>query len=385
MSLASQIQKFTPSAQARDAVSQKIEQIVLMIKHSSNMHAAIGTMFFNRLRNIGFDANFEQEFGVKSPVVATVFNNDKVNIHALIVFRELLQDGIISDEELEGFKVVYHAIKDKREEILEDIRLSSWKFFLSKGWALTTTPPPPPPPTVISELSENLPALKRAALDLSGMIQEDNNIAVFIGNTPQLVRYIFKQLAPQFNTTSIGLSGHPDNPKYPYLDSLLESIVTSKGAANYNEYLIKMGLTRELCRVSTIYFIDDISTGGALDYLMKAIAHIAFEDNCAEAIKHIKLVSLNGFHRCKLEWVTEAMQFDLASTNLAHFLDQASDTGPDRLMPNASSYRWDDDEYMLYLEERSKGIFEDPNPVFDHVFNQIDLSLQPVDVLGDNS
>ena len=281
----------------------------------------------------------------------TLFSSPRLDPQSFQVFKRLLPEGIVKQKEWEALDTLSSKVHSLRADSLA----TNFRSFLY----------------VDSQ------QLVEAAKDLHTKIS-DEDIMVFVGNTPQLLRYAVEKLYPSkaVQLISLGVSGHPDNLKYEQPSSLFEALLTEQAHGLYKEYIQNMGITKESVVGHKIHFVDHIGSGGGIIYQMKAISEIAFGGDMGLAAKSFKVTTTSGGNDMEFAH-KDSVIFDKISDDyysVCSALDQATDVGPDRLMPNSSAYKWDDREFMELLEYQSKHIFkinEDTSDKFNQAKNEI--------------
>ncbi|WP_425363894.1 hypothetical protein [Candidatus Tisiphia endosymbiont of Hybos culiciformis] len=171
-------------------------------------------------------------------------------------------------------------------------------------------------------------------------IVSDGDIVIFVGNTPQLIRYplekIITHTKPHVKAVSLAISGHPDQIKEQCTNGIIPNVLTTESHEAYKEYMQHMGITAEDVKDHKIHLIDCIGSGGGLVYLIRCITEIA--DAKGEAMPHIDLIALNEINWDFAKFSKETEYHNLKMDQLTKTLDRVSDN--ERLMPSANSYKW---------------------------------------------
>lgn len=212
-------------------------------------------------------------------------------------------------------------------------------------------------------------------------IVSDGDVVVFVGNTPQLIRYPFEKITthtkPNIKTVSLAISGHPDQIKEDQPTGIIPNVLTCESHDIYKEYMRHMGITKEYVKNHKVYLIDCVGSGGGLVYLARCINEIAYDGKLTDdAIKDVKIIALNEIDPQYAKFSDKIEQYNLKMNKLTQTLDRVSDNGSSlRLMPSASSYKWTS-EFIKQVEEHSMHIFDHLNPFFTRVFNEIDMKME---------
>ena len=189
-----------------------------------------------------------------------------------------------------------------------------------------------------------------------------DSIALFIGNTPQLVRFALEKMSvpKKFESVSLSISGHPGDEAL-YGTRFIESILTKHGMENYDKYIGQLLDVRDIiANHKHLYFIDVIQVAAGIKYIIDSLPRVA-NDGVVLNPSNMHIVALNPIRG----WGSKCMvqKCDMQSVNeleLAIALDRAD--GDTRIMPATPACRFSDDEFMDSLVEKSKYPFENLTP-----------------------
>lgn len=285
------------------------------------------------------------------------------NLDSLEIARKNIQDGIISEEEwisAERLLVKYAKLNKVAKSLkTQDVQFSH---------------------------EEELPQMLIEAASEINKLVEDGDVVIFVGNTPQMIRYPFDKMMseskPDLITVSLGISGHPGVAMNRGFS--ITNILTDEQHELYKIYMQDMGLTTEFVHGKKIHFVDVINSGGGIAYLMKCIAEIAYGGDISEAQQYFHAINIENSHGflgaikgqkfiyCDIE--TSASVLD-DSKNLSRILDAVrNDYEEFRLMPDCKSYKWSPD-FIDRLTEISRDIFGHAGEIFRPIFAEVDTIL----------
>lgn len=323
---------------------------------------------------------------IPTEYTATINKIDKIQtctIHNLLnnlsprlleVLRTNIAPGIVSEEEWEATKTLVSKYNGLNK-VVETLQTATESF--------------------VSE--ENLPQMLIEAASEINKLVEDGDVVIFVGNTPQMIRYPFDKITfegkPNLHTVSLAMSGHPGlmMGRCCMFERSLKNILTDEGHELYKDYMQDMGLSRDI-QGKKIHFVDCVGAGGGIAYQMKCLTEIAYDGDASKAQQHFHVISTNNskgdgaLHDSS--FFSGGFQTDttpLGMDKLTDLLDRVSDDNEAmRLMPSSKSYKWSP-EFMIELHEASRNIFKEYNDSFAQIFAQIDKSTPQIDVVFANT
>jgi hypothetical protein len=310
--------------------------------------------------------------GIQTCLIHNLLND--LSPRLLELLRANIAPGIVSEEEWEVAEILVNKYY-KLHKVAEVFQASPESFMHE----------------------ENLPKMLIQAAEKIDSLVEDGDVVIFVGNTPQMIRYPFDKMTfegkPHLQTVSLAISGHPGlMMEGRRFDASLKNILTNEQHELYKDYMQDMGLTAREIQGKKIHFVDCVGAGGGITYQMKCLAEIAYGGNISEAQQHFHVISTNnskgGGALHGRSFVSGSFQTDTTSLDmdkLTGLLDRVSDDQEAmRLMPSSKSYKWSP-EFMIELHEASRNIFKEYNDSFAQIFAQIDESTPRIDVVFANA
>ena len=194
------------------------------------------------------------------------------------ILRKNIQPGIISEEEWQNadilaqkYEIMHQYVKDHDNN----------------------------PYASHLKAEDMVPQLLEAAHKID-KIAQDGDILIFVGNTPQLIRYPLEKMIqekPNLKIVSLALSGHPGQvQERGSLNGVLKNILTEESHDAYKEYMNHMGLTVESIKGHKVHLVDCVGAGGGLNYLIKCISEIAYDGNMDAATQYVDVVATGPTH-----------------------------------------------------------------------------------------
>lgn len=310
------------------------------------------------------------------PIEPTYMHNllMELNPTVLGILRDNVPEGIVSQEEWQAAEILVQKYQNLNK--FSASLCSSNKEQINK--------------------TEELPAMLIDAATKMDKLVHDNDVVIFVGNTPQMIRYPFDRITfqekPNLYTTSLAISGHPGKVmEHRSFIASLKNILLDDQHELYKKYMQDMGLTPKFLQDKKIHFVDCVGAGVGISYLMKCLAEIVYEGDVSEAQKHFHVISTNkkakafegnalvGDKFCAGGFTTDTTSLEMNA--LTSILDRVSDDSEAvRLMPSSQSYKWSP-TFMSKLNEASYNIFKQNNDKFAKIFTEIDHLHPGVDVV----
>ncbi|MEY3196676.1 MAG: hypothetical protein RLZZ59_42 [Pseudomonadota bacterium] len=303
-----------------------------------------------------------------------LFFNNRISQANFETLKKVMPEGIISEAQWKSIDECFYQTGNLRHKTVENSNAEHMEWMLNKS-----------SPVVYDE---NIRDLYKAAKVLYDEIPQ-GDLAVFVGNTPQLIRYVLdKHVAPcnqKFKTVSLGISGCPDNMKWASVSYLLEGILTEDGDLQYKQYMQEQGLTSDNIQHHKVHFIDLVGGGGGIAYLSKATADIAFGGDIDAAKKHMDVIGIAEVDVSIVFYDKDIETSTIDFSKLGMRLDKVSDNGDDRVMPNVSAGKWCSDPNIFgTLDYISANLFDTQyNKVLEVMLGHIDRfsdELAPTDL-----
>lgn len=302
---------------------------------------------------------------------------DQMNLDEIKILRQLFSKALISDEEWEEAKKLVRVFEEAgdihKEHHVPDLRFKDTEDEFIKN-----------------RQKDMAPKLIKASEKINSLAQE-GDIIILVGNSPQLIRYPLEKIITnkKIDLVSLALSGHPGQiSKRGDEHGIIKNLVTDRGDLLYKEYMQKIGLTKEkINNAKKILIVDVIGSGGGIKYLNNSLAEISCDGDVDLLSEKICLVGVNlcnvkikkentSSQKPSLEdhvlFSKNIQTKSLYMEDLEKFLDRVSDSDLNaRLLPNANSYRWDQDGFIEKLEDYSLHLDFSKFPILTHEIDQL--------------